>query len=298
MVLKYTQLPSKYSFSGRHLVRKYASTRGIIKIPAYTLHKPARRKYPRRRVLISKPKHQYIADLIDIGKYSSSNNGMTFILTCIDGFTKVADAVLIKSKSGLNVSTALKEIFKKRGAPKYLQTDQGKEFFNKNVSKMLKMFPKFKRHFHTNSELKAVIVERFNQTLMRRLARYMTHHKTLKFDKALSAIVDNYNKTWHSAIKMAPNDVNSKNAKQVYKTLYPETNTTSPKPKYKLGDRVLISRVKALFEKGYAQNWKDEIFIVKKVFNTNPTTYHLKDLNNEDIYGIFYNEELQKVNHD
>jgi hypothetical protein len=235
--------------------------------------------------------------LIDIGKYSRSNKGNKFILTCIDGFTKIADAVLIKSKSGSHVAAALKQIFKKRGAPKYLQTDQGKEFFNKQVKDVLKSFPKFKRHFHTNSELKAVIVERFYQTIMRRLARYMTHKNTLNFSKALPVIVENYNNTWHSSIKMAPYRVSSKNEKQVYSTLYPEKNKTNPVPKFKIGDRVLISRVKAIFEKGYAQNWKNEIFVVTDVFNTNPSTYHIQDLKGNKIYGIFYNEELQKIKH-
>ena len=297
MSSKYTQVPTKYSFAGAHAVKRYkGNTDELSKIPAYTLHKPVIKKYPRRRVEISKPKLQYIADLVDIQKYSSQNDGFKYLLTCIDGFSKVADVIPLKNKSGPIVANALAAIFKKRGHPKFFQTDQGTEFFNKHVAQMLKSFGDIK-HFHTNSELKAVIVERFNQTIMRRLARYMTHNNSKRFIDDLNQIVENYNNTWHSSIKMSPNSVSLKNAKQVFQTLYPTRKSPLP-PKFKIGDRVLISSVKAIFEKGYAQNWKDEIFIVSKVFDTNPTTYNIKDLKGEPIYGIFYNQELQKISHD
>jgi hypothetical protein len=38
-----------------------------------------------------------------------------------------------------------------------------------------------------------------------------------------------------------------------------------------------------------------EIFIVVKVFITDPVTYRLKDTKGEDIEGIFYREELQTL---
>ena len=296
MASEYTHVPTKYSFSGAHAVKRYkGKVDDLDKIPAYTLHRPIAKKYPRRRVEISKPKLQYIADLIDIQKYAKENNGHKYLLTCIDGFSKVADVIPLKNKSGPAVASALKKIFDKRGFPKFFQTDQGTEFFNKHVAKMFKSFGNI-THFHTNSELKAVIVERFNQTLMRRLARYMTYKNSKRFIHVLDQIVENYNNSWHSSIKMSPNNVTAENAKKVFNTLYPPLKKTLP-PKFNVGDKVLISSVKAIFEKGYAQNWKDEIFIVTKVFNTTPTTYNIKDLNGEPIYGTFYNEELQKVSH-
>ena len=300
MSSKYTHLPSKYSFSGKHAVKRYkGNTKELASIPAYTLHKPIQKKYPRRKVLIFKPKSQYIADLIDVQSYSKENDGIKYLLTCIDGFSRVADVVPIKNKTGVFVANALKSIFQKRSFPRFFQTDQGTEFFNKDVKKMMNEFGTI-THFHTNSELKAVIVERFNQTLMRRLTRYMTHYKTRRYLDALQPIVDNYNDTWHSSIKMTPNQVSDKNYKQVFNTLHPDYSIVkNTKPaKFKVGDKVLISRIKATFEKGYAQNWKNEIFIITNVYPTIPTTYNIKDLKGENIYGIFYDQELQKVDHD
>ena len=54
--------------------------------------------------------------------------------------------------------------------------------------------------------------------------------------------------------------------------------------KFKVGDRV----------KGYAPNWSSEIFIVDKINDTVPYTYNLKDLNDEEIIGSFYDKELKK----
>ena len=65
--------------------------------------------------------------------------------------------------------------------------------------------------------------------------------------------------------------------------------------KFKVGDRVRISKFKNIFAKGYAPNWSKEIFIVDNVNHPVPYTYNLKDLNDEEIIGSSYNRELQKT---
>ena len=65
------------------------------------------------------------------------------------------------------------------------------------------------------------------------------------------------------------------------------------KPKFKVGDKVRISKCKRkIFDKGYTPNWTEELFLVDKIQSTNPITYRLKDLNNEEIQGSFYEPEL------
>ena len=58
-------------------------------------------------------------------------------------------------------------------------------------------------------------------------------------------------------------------------------------------EQLLIS--KKHFEKGYTSNFTQEIFVIEKVLQTNPITYKIKDLNNEEIIGSFYEKELQKT---
>ena len=106
----------------------------------------------------------------------------------------------------------------------------------------------------------------------------------------LNDIVDEYNNTHHKTIKMKPIDVKSDS--------FTEYNKESNKkdPKLKVGDYVRISKNKNIFAKGYAPNWSEEIFIVKKIKNTSPWTYLISDLDGEGIVGSFYEKELQKTN--
>jgi hypothetical protein len=300
---EYVNPKVKSSFSGavnvirsqKQKLRRDSVINELSGIPAYTLHKHARRHYPRRRVYIPGIKNQYVADLVDISRYSRQNNNHKYLLTCMDGFSKQADVIPIKNKSASVVGTALEKILKKRGAPKYLQVDRGKEWLNQTVQNLLDKYNI--KMFHTGSELKAVLIERFHSTLMRRLARYMTHNNTKRFVNVLPDIVSGYNNSYHRSIGCKPNEVSKDNELEVYLRLY---SKPQPKPKklYKPGDKVLISKYKINpFEKGYAQAWKQEVFEIAKVHETNPTTYTLRDNSGTNLFGVFYNQELQKVSH-
>ena len=65
--------------------------------------------------------------------------------------------------------------------------------------------------------------------------------------------------------------------------------------RFKVDDRVRISKFKNIFVKGYTPNWSKEIFIVNQINDTVPYTYHLKNLNDEKIIRSFYDRELQKT---
>ena len=66
-------------------------------------------------------------------------------------------------------------------------------------------------------------------------------------------------------------------------------------PKFKVGDRVRISKYKNVFAKGYVPNWSEEVFSVNKIKKTVPCTYEINDLNGEKIIGSFYEKELKKT---
>ena len=104
----------------------------------------------------------------------------------------------------------------------------------------------------------------------------------------LDNVVNKCNNTKHNTIKMKPIDV--KNNKRVYIDEYNEKGC-----RFKVGDRVRISKFKNIFAKGYTPNWSKEIFIVDKINDTVPYTYNLKDLIDEEITGSFYDRELQKT---
>ena len=106
----------------------------------------------------------------------------------------------------------------------------------------------------------------------------------------LDDIVNKYNSKVHRTIKMKPIEVTDDS--------FAEYNEESNKktPKFKVGDYVRISKYKNNFAKGYAPNWSEEIFVIKKVKNTVPWTYDINDLSEEGFIGSFYEKELQKVN--
>ena len=143
---------------------------------AYTLHKPARRHFRRRLVIVGSLRQQWQADLVDLSNLKNDNDGMKFLFTVIDVFSKVSWCVPLKNKSAASLVTPLKSTFT-NGWPKTLQTYQGLEFLNKSVQALLKKYGI--HHFSThNAEAKASIVERFNRTLKTRMWRYFTKHQT------------------------------------------------------------------------------------------------------------------------
>ena len=99
------------------------------------------------------------------------------------------------------------------------------------------------------NEGKSVVAERFIRTLKNKIFKHMTAvSKNVYFD-VLDDIVNKYNNTVHRTIKMKPIDVTSDS--------YAEYNEDSNEkdPKFKVGDRVRISKYKKIFAKGYIQIW-------------------------------------------
>ena len=259
---------------------------------AYTLHKPVRYKFPRRKVIVGGLGHQWQADLVDVSKLSKHNGGIKFLLTCIDVFSKKAWVVPLKDKTGTTLLSAFQSI--PDALPMRLQTDKGTEFINRTVQKWLK---DNNVHFFTteNEDIKANIVERFNRTLKARIWRYFTKNDTLTYLDILQDIVSTYNRTPHRSIGMAPLDVNDKTLGKAWYRLYGDTSAEYKGSKLQVGDSVRISKARRIFKKGYLPQWTEEIFIISKIQHTNPITFILKDWGGDELEGSFYTEELQKV---
>ena len=103
-------------------------------------------------------------------------------------------------------------------------------------------------------------------------------------------IIDNKCYKYHSIIKMKPVDVKS----STY--IDPSYEINDEDPKLKIVNIVRISKYKNIFAKNYAQNWSEEVFVIKKVKNTLPWTYVISDLQGDEIVGTFYKKELQITN--
>ena len=255
------------------------------------LHRRVIKSFPKRRVYVNSIDQTWAVDLIDMQQYSKQNKHYKYLLAVIDIFSKYGWLIPLKNKTGLTVSEAFKNLFKER-KPMYIWSDKGSEFYNQQVKELLK--DNNIKLYSTENEEKSSVVERWIGTMKQQMFKYFTASETLKYYDILDRLVKNYNNTVHSSIKMTPVEASKlKNEITVYKNLYPEKEEKIKKPKFKVGDRVRITKKKGKFEKGYTTRWTKEIFVIVKVLNTNPITYKINDLKGEEIKGGLYEQELQ-----
>ena len=264
-------------------------TKKKVSTLAEELHKPVRRKFKRRRVLVNGIDKIWAADLADMQAFSKFNRGIKYLLAVIDVFSKYGWLIPLKDKTGKSVALALKTIFKER-KPEKMWVDKGKEFYNKDVKELIKLYS-------TENEEKSSVVERWIRTMKEKMWKYFTTNSTNVYINVLPDLVREYNNTRHSSIKMTPVEASEKkNEFKVWKTLYPNRlDILNINPKFSVGDKVRISKKKELFEKGYTTRWTEEIFTITKIKRTSPITYKIADLNGEEIDGTFYEPELQKT---
>ena len=286
------------SYGGVDRLRRAAHTPGnttrrwLREQDTYTLHKPVRYHFKRRRVVVGGQHQQWQADLVDVSNLKKHNDGTTFLLTVFDVFSKQAWCVPLKNKTASSLVNAFKQLLVKV-TPVTLQTDKGTEFVNRTFYNLLKErgIQNFSTH---NEETKASVVERFNRTLKTRMWRYFTKHQTLSYIEKLPAFLHSYNSSYHRGIGMTPSQVNPSNQEVVWQRLY-GGETSGLKPKLRVGDRVRISKVKRQFKKGYLPNWTEEIFSIREVHRSDPPVYRLIDDRRETLDGTFYESEVQKV---
>ena len=123
--------------------------------------------------------------------------------------------------------------------------------------------------YSTYNEGKSVVAERFIRTLKSKFYKHMTATGKNVYYDVLDDIVNEYNNTKHSTIKMKPIDVKDN------KTVYIDEHNQKDS-RFKVGDRVRISKFKNIFTKGYTPNLRREIFIVNKINDTVPYSIILK----------------------
>ena len=152
--------------------------------------------------------------------------------------------------------------------------------------------------YSTFGEHKSAVVERVNRTLKEKMWKRFTAENTRNWIDMLDRLIREYNTSTHTTIGMSPTEARMKdNYDLTLQNTLDKTNYHPiKKPAYKLGDKVRISRLKNIFEKGYLPNWSEEVFTIAKVKKTNPVTYILKDTLGEILEGGFYEKELQKTN--
>lgn len=260
--------------------------------------KPRRKRFPRLWTFAYGLNDRWQCDLLDWKR----GPHVRFILTKIDLFSKKANAKVISSKSGPVVTEAFKEILREDGFPQRLQTDQGKEFFNKHFVRVLK--DAGITHYFVHSKMKASVVERFNRTLRSALKGYLERFPKTPIKTAVANVVRGFNSRPHSSTTFAPDDINSENHGLVLQKIMEDRDEmakAAPPAKFglKSGDRVRVATHPNQFGKEAEGTFSREVFVVEKSFVRHPhpeiALYRLKDLLGRPLEGIHYEPELQKV---
>ena len=257
------------------------------------LHKPIKCNFTQRCIITTSIDKIWCSDLVEMQQFSKWNKGYRYLLMVLDLFSKYGWIVPLKDK-GETVTEAFKTIFKEGRKPQYLWPDKGKEY-NKNMKELLEK--NGITLYSTENEETSSVCERWNRTIKTKMWKQFTVQGNTVYLDILPKILSQYNNTKHSSINMTPIEASKKkNESTMYFNLYGDMEQLSSKPRFKVGDKVRISKYKRkVFDKGYTLNWTEEIFLVDKIQSTNPITYRLKDLNNEEIQGSFYEPELLKA---
>lgn len=302
---------SSAAFSNASNIKREAAKRGLSiqtdqiedwlsGVPSYTKHKKIYKNIKTRYILVPGHFIQMHSDLMDVNRFSQTNDGYKFILIAIDVFSRFLFAEPLLTKSGTHVAAALTKMIKRFPHPiQRIQSDKGKEYFNHHVQQVFK--DNNINHFASESLYKANYAERVIKTLRKRMQRFFTHNNTHRWVEFLPRLVEAYNSTPHSSLpkRMSPKDVNLENQKRVWHHLYDHKIKqdwtvwmNKKSTKFKIGDSVRISLQKSPFTKDAYSQYSEEIFLVDKCFRGPPSYYKISDLDREPIKGRFYDKEL------
>ena len=124
------------------------------------------------------------------------------MLTVFDIFSKFVWIVPLKRKTEQEVTNAFSRILRER-RPSTTWVDSGREFYNKDVQKLVVLYS-------TENEETSCVIERFNRTIKEQIFKYFSANNTSKYVDVLDLLVDQYNNTIYSSIKITLNEASRK----------------------------------------------------------------------------------------
>lgn len=264
----------------------------------YTVFKKVTRKFRRPRVVVPRKDYLWDMDTFNMVKYSSENRGYSYCLIAIDIFTRYIWTCPLKTLQTNEMKSVLAELFK-QNKPLRCRTDMGTEF----VSRVMTIF--FKKesiiHFTSKNSVKANFAERGVKSIKGLLIRHMYHYQDHNWVDVIAQVTDNYNNSYHTSIKMSPQQARSADPVLVWQNQYGLHSRSYLKPYFQkyhfnINDKVRISKYKKSFERAYDQKFTDELFIIAdREHRQGIALYTIKSWSNEPIIGKFYEAELQKV---
>jgi hypothetical protein len=197
-------------------------------------------------------------------------------LVAVNPFTKQADVRIMQKRDAKHVVPAARELIRSLGSPDMIYTDEGVEF----TAKEFKSFLSDEGIQQVLSLSHATFVERFNRTLKEKLEKYKQATGTKTISTVLPKLVRNYNRTHHSAIGMAPDDVteSKKSVEDAHYSMYKKSRLRKRRA-INVGDTVLVKKKRKGFEKGYWTKFLDDTHTVTNITTVGQVKYyHIRDM--------------------
>lgn len=322
LMKKYTNLNFKGAFSssskffkaikedGKHpdlsfnKIKKFLAT-----LSAHSLHQEYRRPKKFNKIIAPFKNYCLGIDLIDMQRYSRSNNKKRYILIAMDLFTRRIFLKGLANKKAASVLKALKEVFRTAGKSLHVFSDLGSEFRNDQVLNYLKSVNINAYTARDPVTSKVSPVERCVRTLKGIMSRYFTHSQSHRWWPNLNRFARIYNSSYHRVIKCTPyeawsgkvsraqiwmNSYMGLSKKKLVKRVKKKKSIfPSPRYKYKLHDIVKVVQERTPHQRQLSERYSRENFRVECRFLSGGIKYYnVKDLHDQEIRARFRENEL------
>lgn len=277
------------------------------------LYRPTRKTKNIASTVLSRPLQQIGIDLVDM--QTMKHNGMQYILTAQDLFSKKAWAVALPDKKGSTVARGMKTILDSMGShkPTSIRSDNGSEFISRPFKTLLSKHGIKQVLSNPAAPQSNGQIERFNSTLKRMIKMDRTQTDSPNWPKILPTLIRNFNNVPSATTGEIPNDVKvtSKTDKvleqhkqiktKIAKTVRPknESATHPQKAKFSQGDQV---RLKMKTPANYKKDelWSRDLYQIAKVFHPKKPfvapSYQIRNRETGETYrDRHYEADLQKV---
>ena len=264
----------------------------------YSRHKRLRWTYPTRKVLVLRKDFLWTSDLVDCISLKSYNNSYQHFVTCLDVFSRKLFTRPLKDKSLNQVRDAMTSIVLENGgvSPYRLWTDRGSEWVNKGMKEWYKENEIIQ--YSTNSERKAVYIERANLSIEALLYSMMTSKNTANWVSLLPDATKAYNERVHSSLfGLTPEQSHMKQNEEFLRSKFllnyekHKMKFKNKKPKFAPGDLVRLAKSKTAFgPRGYEPRTEMPLATVTAVLQTYPKVYKIDGKKRN-----YYEQELVKA---
>ncbi|XP_069105140.1 uncharacterized protein [Argopecten irradians] len=152
--------------AGKYVISKYKIRKWLHRQEPCSLQRSLRKPIKRNKIFVTGIDDQWSADLVDMVKFRSENDGYSNVFVVIVIFSKYLWLRPLKDKQGTSVSRALQYILIRGRQPNRIRTDKDQEFRSREVNAVQQKYGI--THLYSQKETNAAVAERVIKTIKSR----------------------------------------------------------------------------------------------------------------------------------